>query len=110
MECSEIVQLSASAVRTTCSTALRFITGSEPGSPRQTGQVRVFGSPPNSFRQPQNILLSVRSSAWHSIPTFVSYFAIVRLLFFVYGSVLLLLLPFLVLLALLPPLLELLLE
>ena len=42
--------------------ASRLGTGSDPGCPRQTGQVRVFGSAPNSLRQPQNILVRVLSS------------------------------------------------
>src|SRR5436305_14653392 len=62
----------------TCSTAFLFITGSEPGIPVQTGQQRVFGSPPNAFLHPQNILLSVKSSAWHSIPTTGSYSGMFR--------------------------------
>src|SRR5579871_1964045 len=69
-------QLSASAVRMTCSTAFLFITGREPGIPVQTGQQRVFGSPPKALRQPQNILLSVSNSAWHSMPMTGSYFII----------------------------------
>ena len=41
---------------TISSIAFAFGTGSAPGMPRQTGQIFVFGSPPNSLRQPQNIL------------------------------------------------------
>jgi len=44
------------------STASRFGTGSVPGWPRHTGQVRVFGSPPNMFGHPQNIFVAVDSS------------------------------------------------
>ena len=40
-----------------CSIAYAFATGSAPGSARQTGQTLVFGSPPNSFAQPQNIFV-----------------------------------------------------
>src|SRR5438094_2350395 len=68
-----ISQLSASAVRTTCSTAARLATGRLPGSPRQTGQHCVFGGAPNSVLQPQNILLAVSSSACTSMPTTGSY-------------------------------------
>jgi len=38
-----------------------LMTGSVPGIPWQTGQVRVLGSPPKAVEQPQNILLAVRS-------------------------------------------------
>ena len=53
------------------------MTGSVPGSARQTGQVRVFGSsgfPPGAgaVAHPQNIFESVRSWAWTSIPMIVS--------------------------------------
>jgi hypothetical protein len=44
------------------SIALAFGTGSAPGMPRQIGQTFVFGSPPNSLRQPQNIFVTVFSS------------------------------------------------
>ena len=60
----------------TSSTARRLMTGSVPGIPRQIGQVRVFGSsvPPSAgaVEQAQNILDSVRSWAWTSIPMTVS--------------------------------------
>ena len=39
-----------------------------PGAPRQTGQMRVFGSPPNRFGQRQNILSACRSWTWISRP------------------------------------------
>ena len=52
--------------------ALRFATGSEPGSPRHTGHVRVLASPPNVVGQAQNIFDSVASSTWHSSPITVS--------------------------------------
>jgi len=45
-----------------CSIAAPFGTGSAPGSARHTGHNLVFGSPPNSFGHPQNILLTVLSS------------------------------------------------
>ena len=37
------------------SIAFALATGNAPGRPRQTGQVCVFGSAPNSVEQPQNI-------------------------------------------------------
>src|SRR3954447_5351413 len=73
MLCRLMRQFSASAVRSTYSTALRFGTGRLPGSPRQTGQHCVFGGAPNSVLQPQNILLAVNSSACTSMPTTGSY-------------------------------------
>src|SRR5438094_504698 len=54
------------------SMAARFGTGREPGCPRQTGHVCVFGGAPNSFTQPQNIFVAVESSTWHSRPMIVS--------------------------------------
>lgn len=48
--------------------AALFATGSEPGRPRQTGQTRVFGSPPKSVGQPHHILVFVPSSTWVSRP------------------------------------------
>ena len=50
------------------SMAALLATGSEPGRPRQTGQTWVFGSPPKSVGQPQNILVFVPSSTWVSRP------------------------------------------
>src|SRR5579872_6395823 len=65
-------QLSASAVFTPNSKAFRFITGSEPGSPRQTGQVCTFGCVGlNSVEQPQKILLFVSNWTWTSRPMMV---------------------------------------
>ena len=55
------------------STAARLSTGSEPGRPRQTGQMLVFGSAPKLLRQPQNSLVTVRSSACTSRPITVSH-------------------------------------
>jgi hypothetical protein len=72
-----ILQFNARAVRRTISTARRFGTGSAPGKPQQTGQTRVFGSPPNATGQRQNILELVASSAWISIPTLTKYLDIV---------------------------------
>jgi hypothetical protein len=50
------------------SIAARFATGSEPGSPRHTGQIRVLGWPPKSIGQPQNIFVLVPSSTCVSRP------------------------------------------
>jgi hypothetical protein len=50
------------------SIACALTTGSAPGSPRQTGQVCVFGSAPKVVSQPQNILLAVPSSTCVSRP------------------------------------------
>ena len=50
------------------STARRFVTGSDPGRPRQTGQTSVFGGAPKRLGQPQNIFVSVESSTWVSRP------------------------------------------
>ncbi|SHS76606.1 Uncharacterised protein [Mycobacteroides abscessus subsp. abscessus] len=44
------------------STAFSLTTGSEPGRPRQTGQIWVLGSAPKVVGQPQNILVAVDSS------------------------------------------------
>ncbi len=59
-------------MRRASSTARRFITGSEPGRPRQTGQMFVFGSSPKALRHPQNSFVAVDSSQWTSRPTTVS--------------------------------------
>ena len=53
---------------TALSTARALTRGSEPGSPRQTGQTWVLGSAPNSLRQPQNIFVAVLSSTCTSSP------------------------------------------
>src|ERR1044072_4774332 len=50
------------------SIASRLGTGSEPGWPRQTGQVRVFGSGPKPDSQQQNIFVRVFSWTWISRP------------------------------------------
>lgn len=50
------------------SIAAAFATGSEPGSPRHTGQVWVLGSAPKVVEQPQNIFEAVPSSTWVSRP------------------------------------------
>ena len=63
-----ISQFSATAVFSASSNARRFITGSVPGMPMQTGQVCVFGGAPNRVLHPQNSLLSVASCTWTSRP------------------------------------------
>ena len=50
------------------SMAAALATGSEPGRPRQTGQVWVLGSAPKVVEQPQNIFDAVPSSTWVSRP------------------------------------------
>src|SRR5919201_602505 len=50
------------------SIARSFGTGSAPGCARQTGHVRVFGSPPKTFAQRQNIFVRVFSWTWISSP------------------------------------------
>ena len=65
---------SASAVRIVHSTAVRLITGSVPGIPRQSGQTKVFGSAsayPAGHRQ--NILLAVFNWQCTSSPITGSY-------------------------------------
>jgi hypothetical protein len=52
--------------------ARALATGSEPGSPRHTGQTWVFGSAPKVVGQAQNILVAVASSQWVSMPMTVS--------------------------------------
>ncbi len=55
------------------STPTSLTTGSEPGRPRQVGQVCEFGSAPSSVEQPQNIFVLVPSSTWTSRPMTGSY-------------------------------------
>src|SRR5580704_13133804 len=55
------------------SMAALLMTGSEPGSPRQTGQTAELGSAPNSVGQPQNIFAAVPSSTCVSSPISGSY-------------------------------------
>jgi len=50
-----------------------FITGNAPGNPRQTGQVCVFGSAPNSTGHAQNIFERVFSWTCTSRPTAATY-------------------------------------
>src|SRR5438874_7132711 len=73
-----MVDPSASPIRMVNSMAFSFGTGSEPGWPRQTGHVLVFGGEPNSLRHPQNIFVAVESSTWHSSPMTVSNSSVMR--------------------------------
>ena len=58
----------------TCSTARWLITGSAPGRPKHTGQTWVLGGAPSyAVEHAQNILDSVRSWQWTSIPMTASY-------------------------------------
>jgi len=57
--CEAIWQLSASAARSASWNAWRFITGSDPGKPRQTGHVAEFGGKPNCVEHPQNSFVFV---------------------------------------------------
>jgi hypothetical protein len=50
-----------------------FITGKAPGKPRQTGQVCVFGSAPNSTGEAQNIFERVFNWTCTSRPMVVMY-------------------------------------
>lgn len=68
-------QFSAKPIRMADSTAAPLTTGNAPGRPRHTGHTNVFGSAPNRFAQPQNILVSVDSSTWTSMPMTGSYVA-----------------------------------
>src|ERR1700729_3499682 len=54
-------------IRPKC-TARALATGRLPGSPRQTGQVRVLGGSPKESSQPQNIFVAVASCTWISRP------------------------------------------
>ncbi len=56
------------------SMAAAFVTGSEPGRPRQVGQVCVFGAAPKVVEQPQNIFETVPSSTCVSRPNTGSKF------------------------------------
>jgi hypothetical protein len=59
----------AMPVASTSSTARRLITGSEPGSARQTGHTWVFGAASAyALEHAQNIFEAVRSWQWISIP------------------------------------------
>src|SRR5574341_493958 len=69
----------ARPVLTVNSTAFLFRTGSTPGMPIQTGQVRVFASSPKAVSHPQNIFVLVWSCAWTSSQMTVSYFMLISL-------------------------------
>ena len=59
----------ARPVAITCSTARRLMTGSAPGSPRQTGQQWLLGAASSyAVEQGQNIFETVRTWQWTSIP------------------------------------------
>ncbi len=66
-----IWQFSATAVRSASRKASRFITGSVPGMPMQTGHVCVLGGAPNFVLQRQNNLLCVESCTWTSSPMMI---------------------------------------
>ena len=53
--------------------ARSLTTGSAPGSPRQVGQVWMFGGSLNDSSQPQNIFVLVLSWTWISKPITGSY-------------------------------------
>src|SRR5271154_5349340 len=73
MERSRISQLMAVAASTANSTARLLSTGSAPGSPRQTGQMLVFGGAPNFAEQLQKAFVRVSSCTWTSSPITGSY-------------------------------------
>jgi hypothetical protein len=58
----------ASAARTARSKAWRFITGSDPGRPRQVGQTCVLGGAPNFVEHPQKSFVFVSSWTCTSRP------------------------------------------
>ena len=63
-----ILQSNARPITSPKWTARALSTGSAPGSPRQTGQVRVLGSSPKDSAQEQNIFVCVESWTWISSP------------------------------------------
>src|SRR3954462_11551200 len=69
-----MLQPSASPSLIVHSTARSFGTGNAPGCARQTGQVCVFGSPPDPFSQGQNIFVPVFSWTGISSPMTGSQF------------------------------------
>src|SRR5271165_31444 len=77
MERSRTSQWIAVAASTANSTACLLSTGSAPGSPRQTGQMFVFGGAPNFAEQPQNAFVLVSSCTWTSSPITGSYLVII---------------------------------
>ena len=66
-----IVQLRASAALSDKANAVRFMTGSVPGMPMQTGQVAELGGKPNLVLHPQKSFVFVRSCTWTSRPMMV---------------------------------------
>ena len=68
IERGAISQPSAIPIISPYGIACALATGSVPGSPRQTGQVRVLGSSPKLSSQPQNIFVRVLSWTWISRP------------------------------------------
>ena len=68
IERGAISQPSAMPIMIPKCTAWALVTGSVPGRPRQTGQVRVLGSSPKLSSQPQNIFVRVLSWTWISRP------------------------------------------
>ena len=59
-------------MRMASSTACSLRTGSEPGSPRQVGQMFTLGSSPNALRHPQKSFVAVASSQCTSSPITIS--------------------------------------
>ena len=68
IERGAISQSKARAIINARWTASALVTGSVPGWPRQTGQVRVLGSSPKDSAQLQNIFVRVLSWTWISTP------------------------------------------
>src|SRR5438874_1738317 len=73
-------QPSARPSLTVHSIARSLGTGSAPGCARQTGHVRVLGSPPKRFSQRQNIFVRVFSWTWISSPMIGSHSGMQELL------------------------------
>ena len=68
IERGAISQPNASPISSPKWIAWALTTGSDPGSPRHTGQVRVLGASPKLSSQPQNIFVRVLSWTWISRP------------------------------------------
>ena len=68
-----MLQFVARPTATAYSTTCLFKTGREPGIPVHTGQVWLFGAPPNAVEQPQKIFVLLANSTWTSSPITVSY-------------------------------------
>ena len=54
-------------------TAASFSTGNTPGSPKSTGQAKLFGGAPNWLAAAEKILLCVASWTWTSKPMTASH-------------------------------------